>query len=369
VTTAISSDPQVNFQSSATGGRAVLSDTAKHIWRVYCLDKTTGKILWEQTAHEGAPKIKRHLKASHANSTPVTDGKHLVAFFGSEGLYCYDLSGKLLWKQDLGVLNAGYVGFPELQWGTASSPIIYKNMVILQCDSQQNSFVAAYDLDSGKRVWVSERDDLPSWSTPLIFEGKRLELITVSPKFIRGLDPTTGKELWRIADYAEVRVPAPIAAHGLIFISGGAPRGRHFFAVRPGGSGNISLDEGGNSHSLIAWQVSKGGPYTPTPIVYGDYLYVCADNGVLSCYRAQTGELVYQKRISETGGSYSASPIAADGKLYLASEDGEVQVIKAGAEFERIASNPMGESLMATPAISGGLIFIRGQHHLFAVSN
>jgi outer membrane protein assembly factor BamB len=120
---------------------------------------------------------------------------------------------------------------------------------------------------------------------------------------------------------------------------------------------------------LIAWQVSKGGPYTPTPIVYGDYLYVCADNGVLSCYRAQTGELVYQKRISETGGSYSASPIAADGKLYLASEDGEVQVIKAGAEFERIASNPMGESLMATPAISGGLIFIRGQHHLFAVSN
>jgi outer membrane protein assembly factor BamB len=194
-------------------------------------------------------------------------------------------------------------------------------------------------------------------------------LITSSPRFIRGLDPETGKELWRLGDYAEVRVPSPIAAHGLIYISGGAPRGRQFYAIRPGASGEISLDGKQDSISNVAWRVGKGGPYTPTPIVYGDFLYVVSDNAILSCYRAKTGELVYQQRVPETSGSYSASPVAANGHLYLTSEDGYTHVVRTGPKFELVASNPIGEGVMATPAISGSMIFIRGRHHLFAIAD
>ena len=368
ITTAISSDPNTVFRHGLYGDVDSAKDESKHTWRVYCLDKKTGKIIWEQTAHEGVPKIKRHIKSTHANSTPVTDGQHVIAFFGSEGLYCYDLNGKLLWKQDLGLLDAGWFYDPDYQWGTASSPIIYQNLVIVQCDVQKNSFIAAYDLKDGKRVWLTPREEIPSWGTPTVYEGKaRAELVTNATKAARGYDPLTGKELWKLIGNPEVTATTPVAGQGLIFICNSYRPNQPIYAIRPGASGDISLKEGKTSNEYVAWSYQRGGTYMPTPIIYGDYLYTCANHGVLTCYDAKTGEKIYQQRIGDKGGAYSASPVAADGKLYLASEDGEVFVVKAGPKYELLATNPMGEVLMATPAISDGIVIVRGQHHVFGI--
>jgi outer membrane protein assembly factor BamB len=368
VTTAVSSDPSSEFRHGLYGDVDSAKDVSKHAWRIYCLDKHSGKVLWDKTTHEGMPKIKRHIKSSHANSTPATDGKHVVVFFGSEGLYCYDFNGKLLWRQDLGLLDAGWFYDPDYQWGTGSSPIIYKNLVIVQCDVQKNSFIAAYDINEGKRIWFSPREEIPSWGTPTIYEGKtRVELITNATKYVRGYDPMTGKELWRLSGNPEVTATTPITGHDLIFISNSYRPNQPLYAIRPGATGEITLKDGKESNEFVAWSKQRGGTYMPTPIIYGDYFYTCANQGVLACYVAQTGERVYQQRIGDKGGAYSASPIAADGKLYLTSEDGEIHVVKAGPKYEHLATNPMGEVCMATPAVSEGMIFVRTQHHLFGI--
>ncbi|HSB12436.1 MAG TPA: PQQ-binding-like beta-propeller repeat protein [Blastocatellia bacterium] len=344
------------------------NDQSRHQWRVYCLSKRTGKVIWSRTAYEGVPRVKRHVKATQANSTPATDGRVVVASFGSEGLYCYDINGRLQWKQDLGVLDPGYAGQPDLSWGYASSPAIYRDLVIVQCDIQKNSFIAAFNLKDGKRMWFTPRDELPSWSTPVIYEGKtRTQLITSGSKYYRGYDPMTGKELWRLLDGCEVKVPSPVIAHDLFYLSGGNPRGREFYVVRPNASGDISLPTDQEASASVAWRKKRGSPYTPTPIVYGEHLYVCNDNGVLTVYDAKTGEQIYVHRIGREGSTFSASPIAANGHLYFASEDGEVFVVKAGPVYELLATNRMGEPLMATPAVSDGIIVIRGQQHVFAV--
>lgn len=367
ITTAISSDAKTSF-SAKDGGIDLAKDDMKHTWRIYCLDKNTGKILWQQAAHEGVPRAKRHIKASQANPTPVTDGRYLVALMNSEGLFAYDLNGKFLWKKDLGILNPGLYQEPTSEWGQSSSPIIYKDIVIVQSDGHTQSFIAGFNLKDGKQVWRVERGEITSWSTPTIYEGKtRTELIANGGHYIRGYDPLTGKELWRFSDNdTQVKQQAPIIANDLIIVTSGYPAGRQMYAFRAGAQGDISLKEGQETNQFLAWRTVKGSPYTPTPIVYGDYLYVCSDNGILSAYLVKTGEVGYQQRLPST---FSASPVAADGKLYLPSEDGDVFVVKAGAKFELLATNAMGEALMATPALSEGNLILRGHHHVFAVSD
>lgn len=370
ITTSVSSNPaKPNYRVGLYGDVTSDSDTSKHAWKVYCLDKRTGKILWERVAHEGAPKVKRHIKATHNNSTPATDGRYVVAFFGSEGLYCYDVNGKLAWKKDFGVLNSGWFYDPDYEWGTASSPIIYKNLAIIQVDVQKDSFIAAYDLKSGKEVWRTPRQEIPSWGTPTIYEGKtRAELITNATKAIRAYDPMTGKELWKLSGNPEITATTPIIAHDMIFIVNHYRPNQPIYAIRPGATGDISLKQGETKNEYVVWSSQRGGAYMPTPVIYGDYLYINQNQAILRCLNAKTGEVVYQQRIGE-GGSYSASPVAADGKLYLSSEDGAIFVIKAGNTYELLAKNDMGEVLMATPAISEGMIFVRGQHHLFCVAD
>lgn len=365
VITAISSDPKARFDPKDRG-IGLANDDVKHIWKIYALDKRSGRVLWEKVAYEGVPRAKRHVKATQANSTPVTDGRYVVALFGSEGLDCYDMNGKLLWKKDLGVLNPGLWDDPTSSWGHASSPIIYRDLVIVQGDGHKQSFIAAFNLKDGKSVWRVERGEITSWATPTIHESKgRAELIANGGRYIRGYDPMTGKEIWRFSDNdTQVKMQAPLVAHGLIYVTGGYPPGRPMYAFRPGARGDISLKKGEDSNEFIAWHNSKGSPYTPTPIIYGDLLYTCADNGVLSAYDAKTGELVYQERLPS---GFSASPIAADGKLYLASQDGEVFVVKAGRKFELLATNPMGQPLMATPAISGDILIVRGAEWVWAI--
>ena len=349
------------------GDVAPVKDDPKHAWKVYALDKASGKILWERTAYEGIPKVKRHPKSSHAASTPATDGKHLIALFGSEGLYAYDLNGKLLWKQDLGVLDAGWFYDVDYQWEYGSSPTIYKNLVIVQADLQKNSFIAAYDIKTGKQVWKTMREEIPGWGSPTVYEGKtRAELITVGTKAIRGYDPATGKEFWRLGPMAEITTPTPFVAHDLIYVTSGYRPIQPIYAIKPGANGDLTLKEGQASSEFIAWSKQRGGPYMPTPIVYGDLLYTCSNNGVLAAYNAKTGEQVYQERLGGTGGAFTASPVASDGKLYFSSEDGDVFVVKAGPKYELLAKNPVGEVMMATPAISDGLLIVRTVSHIIA---
>ncbi|HEY8228762.1 MAG TPA: PQQ-binding-like beta-propeller repeat protein [Pyrinomonadaceae bacterium] len=366
VTTAVSSAAHSQFVHGLTETGASADDNSKHSWRVYCVNKNTGRIIWEKVVYEGVPKVKRHVKASYANPTPATDGKHLVIFFGSEGLYCFDLEGKFLWKQDLGTLDGGWSSGPDFHWGFGSSPVIYKHLAIVQCDTQNQSFVAAFNLANGKRVWQTTREEDSSWSTPTIYEGKdRAELITSGTKYYRGYDLLTGKELWRMADGVDVKIPTPVVSNDLYFLGGGSSNARHaFYVVRAGLKGEINPLEAGTKS--IAWQSRQIRPHIVTPIVYGDYLYICTDNGILSQYQAKTGEPTFRARLGN-GGSFSASPVAADGKLYFASEDGDVFVIKAGSTFELLARNAIGEVMMATPAIAGKMIIIRGQNHVFGI--
>ncbi len=368
VTSAISSRQDATFKHGLFGEGDASLDRSFHRWKVYCFDKLTGKVLWESTAFEGVPREKRHVKNTYASSTPATDGKHVVAFFGSQGLYCFDMAGKLIWKKDLGVLDLGAYDAPEYEWGTASSPIIYGNKVIVQCDTQKQDFLLAADIETGATVWKSERDELPSWGTPTVYPGAaRVELITNASNFIRGYNPDTGAELWRLGGSSQITAPTPVFSEDLIVVASGRRPEAPIFVIRAGASGNISLDKGASSNDHIAWSRQQRGPYMPTPLIYRGDLYVLANQGILDCYELRSGNEIYRQRIPHQGGGFSASPVAADGRIYLSSEDGDIFVVRAGKDFELLSTNPMGERLMATPALSDGRMFVRGEHNLFAI--
>ena len=368
VTTAISSQPDASFRHGLYGDGDASDDRSVHRWNVCCLHKKSGKILWERTATEGVPKDKRHIKATHANSTPVTDGRYVIVLFGSEGLFAYDLDGNFVWKKDLGRINCGAYDHPSLEWGPASSPIIYKNRVIVQCDTQDEDFVIACDIKTGDTVWKTTRDELPSWGTPTVYDGgDRIELVTNASNFIYGYDPMTGKELWRLGGSSKITAPTPIFFDSLIIVCSGRYPEAPIFAIKTGAHGDITLKKEQTSNEFVAWSKTRRGPYMPTPIIYRGYVYILNNNGKFDCYDLKTGEEIYRKKIPHQGGGFSASPVAADGKMYLPGEDGEIFVVKAGPEFELLATNDMGELLMASPALSEGVMYVRAQHHLFAI--
>ncbi len=368
VTSAKSSKPDASFRHGLYGDGDASEDVSIHQWQVHCLDKKTGKILWEQTAYKGAPKEKRHIKATYANSTPATDGRYVVAFFGSHGLYAYDVDGNFLWKKDFGHLDVGAYDVPSFEWGTASSPIIYENLVIVQCDTQGEDFVLACDIKTGRTVWKTLRDELPSWGTPTIYPNPgRIELITNASHFIRGYDPLTGQELWRLGGSSQITAPTPIFSKNLIIVASGRRPERPIFAIRAGANGNITLANDSTSNKFVAWSKVRRGSYMPTPIIYRGYLYVCANNGLFDCYELETGNEIYRQRVTHSGGGFSASPVAADGKIYLPGEDGDIFIVKAGPEFEVLGANSMGERLMATPALSKRVMYVRAEKHLFAI--
>ena len=367
ITTAVTSGAKDETRYGLFGDVAPVKDDPKHTWKIYCLDKQTGKILWEQIAYEGVPKVKRHPKSTHSDSTPVTDGRYVIALFGSHGLYAYDLDGKLKWKQDIGMLDSGWFYDADYQWEHGSSPIIYRDLIIIQADIQKDSFIAAYDIKTGKLVWKTPREEISSWGTPTVYEGKtRTEMITNGSKAIRGYDPATGKELWRLTPNSEVTTPTPFVGKDLIFVTSGYAPIQPIYAIKPGAVGDITLKDGKDSSDAIVWSKQRGGPYMPTPVVYGDFLYTCSNQGVLTAYNAVTGERIYQERLGGKGGAFTSSPVASDGKLYLSSEDGDIFVVKAGPKYDLLATNPVGEVMMATPAISDGLVIVRALKHVFA---
>ncbi len=365
LTTAISSaeGTKASFKPGLYGSGDASADRSEQDWQILCLDRETGRTLWTKTAVHAKPIDKRHVKATYANSTPVTDGKHVIAFFGSQGLFAYSVDGEFLWKQDLGRLDTGAYNLPDYEWGTASSPIIYEGKVIVQCDKQGESFIAAFDVETGKELWRTSRgNELPSWGTPTVFPGKdRAELITNGSNFIRGYNPANGTELWRLGGSSKITAPTPIFHDTLIVVASGRAPERPIFVIKTGSNGNIGPDQ-------LAWSKMRRGPYMPTPVIVEGKLYVIGNGGTFGCYDLKNGDEFFYLRIPHRGDGFSASPVAGDGKLYLSGEAGNVFVIATeGREFKLLSTNSLGESLMATPAISNGVIFFRGSRHLFAV--
>jgi outer membrane protein assembly factor BamB len=367
-TSAISGSPDPQLKVGLYGDITSVVDTTVHKWQVMCFDKKTGALRWERTAKAAVPTIKRHPKSTHASSTLATDGTRIVAFFGSEGLYAYDVKGELIWKKDFGVLDSGFYMVPDAQWGFASSPVIHGGRVIVQADVQKGSFVAAFDVRTGRELWRTAREDVPTFGTPAVVSmGGRDQVIVNGWKHIGGYDLETGKEVWRMTGGGDIPVPTPITAHGLVFITNAHGKASPIYAVKPTAVGDITLKDGETSNAHIAWSYMRDGGYMQTPIVYGDLLYVCRDNGVLSVFDAKTGVRQYQGRLGDGRTGFSASAVAAGGRIYFTSEDGDVYVVKAGTTFELLATNPLGEVAMATPAISEGTLLFRTRNHLVAV--
>jgi outer membrane protein assembly factor BamB len=368
VTSAVSSDPNATFRPGLYGDGDASKDRSKHRWTIYAIDKKNGKITWENVAYQGEPIEKRHIKATYANSTPATDGRIVVAWFGSQGVYAYDFNGRFLWKVDVGRVDMGAYDIPSYEWGPASSPIIWQNLVILQCDTQTDSFLLALDAATGKTVWKTDRQEIPSWGTPTIANTSAgPQLVTNASNFIRAYDPKTGKELWRLGGSSQITAPTPIFSEDLfVVVSGRAPE-RPIFVIRPNAQGDISLAKGSASSDSVVWSMTGRGSYMPTPIAYQGSLYVLGNNGLFDAYDLKTGKELYRQRLPLVGSGFSASPVAADGKIYLSNEDGEILVLGAGEKFNHIATNSMGELLMATPALSEGVMYVRSASSLFAI--
>lgn len=368
VTSAVSSDPKATFRPGLYGDGDASKDRSVHRFMLYALDKTTGKILWERVAHQGVPVDLRHIKSTYANSTPATDGRIVVAWFGSEGVHAYDVTGRFLWKVNMGRLDLGAYDIPTYEWGPASSPIIWNGLVILQCDTQTDSFLLALDGATGKTVWKTEREELPSWGTPTVVTTPTgPELVTNASNFIRGYDPRTGKELWRLGRSSKITAPTPVFSDGVFVIASGRGPERPIFVVKASSRGDLTLPEGKSNSDAIIWSRTGRGSYMPTPLVYNGIVYVLANNGLFDAYKLKTGDEIYRQRLSLVGSGFSASPVAADGKIYLSNEDGEILVISAGEKFSHIATNSMGEMLMATPALSDGVMYVRSSASLFAI--
>jgi outer membrane protein assembly factor BamB len=369
VTTAVGEGKEAYLKVGRYGESPDNPEDYVHHYKVYCLDRKTGEVIWENTAYSGKPKLKRHIKSSHANCTPATDGKHLLVFFGSQGLYCYDLEGKLLWTKDFGFLDAGAFDRPEIKWGFASSPIIYEDKVIVLCDVNNQSFLTALDLKTGKDIWRTERDENPTWGTPTIHRtDDRTQVIVNGYKHIGGYEVETGEAIWWMHGGGDVPCPTPVVSNGLVFITNAHGRMRPIYAIDLKAEGDISLAQGETSNQYIPWFYPRRGSYQPTPVVDDGLLYIGDNGGILGCYAAETGEELYREKIGGDISSYSASPVMADGRLYFTDEYGNIHIIKAGPEYEHLATNKMDEICMATPAISGKTLFIRARRHLYAIS-
>ena len=368
VTSAISGKADAKLRPGLYGDIESVPDDTSHEWHVYCLDKKTGKSAWQQTANTGVPKIKRHMKSTHANSTLATDGRRLVAFFGSEGLYAYDLKGTLLWKKDLGVLDAGFYMVPEAQWETGSSPVIHDGIVVVQADVQKGSFLAAFDVRDGKELWRSARSDVPTWGTPTIHQvNGQSQVIVNGMRHAGAYDLKTGKEIWKLTGGGDIPVPTPVVSDGLVYLTNAHGPMSPVYAIRDTASGDVSLSSGASSNAGVAWSYPRDGGYMCTPLVYRGLVYIVKFNGVLNVYDAKTGEKKFQERFAGGTSAFTASPVASDGKVYFANEDGQVFVLKASQTYELLSTNDMGSSVLATPAISEGRLLFRTQKELISI--
>lgn len=344
-------------------------DDGDWTWQLLCIALDSGKQLWAKDVRSGTPAFKRHIKATHANCTPATDGRHVVAFYGSEGLYCFDVDGNLLWEHDFGKLDSGPYDTKGLEWGFASSPIIHNGYVIVQCDCLNTNFIAILDVSTGKEVRRIEREgEVATWSTPAVVTvDGRTQIVCNGYRQMAGYDFETGERLWFLSGGGDVPVPTPLFSDGLIYLTNGhgaAPT----FAIKPTATGDVTPARNKPLPDGLAWWEQSDGSYMPTPIVVDGLLYTCNDNGVLAVRDVKDGEQLYRQRVGTGSRVYSASAVAAKDRLYFCSERGEVTVVRQGREFELIAGNEMQEIVMATPAISGDRLLIRTVKNLYCIA-
>ena len=336
-----------------------------HRWVVYCVDWKTGKVRWERDVHKGVPPGPRHLKNTYASETPVTDGERVYAYFGNVGLFCFDMSGKKLWEKS-------WKPFPtRYGWGTAASPVLYKDRLYILNDNDEESFIVALNKKTGEEIWRAKRDEGTNWATPYVWENEsRTELITAGTKKVRSYD-FNGKLLWELSGMSSIAIPTPFSKHGLLYVASGYVGDQHrpVYAIRPGASGDISLKQGETSNKHIAWYQPQGGPYNPSPLVYGDNYYTLYDRGFFTCHDAKTGKEVYAKvRIDPGVNAFTSSPWAYNGKIFCLSEDGDTFVIQAGSEYKLLGKNSLDEMCMATPAIARGSLIIRTASKLYRIT-
>ena len=367
ITTAISAGDKAGFKPGMYGDVTPVKDSSVHEWKVYCIDKTTGRIIWEKTPVTGVPKVKRHPKSTHANTTVAIDGEHVVAFFGSEGLYCFDFKGKLLWQKNFGILRSAFFIMKNAEWEFASSPIIHKGVVIIQCDVLENSFLAAYDVRTGKELWKSERDEYPGWCTPNIYTNGGKTYVAVNGfKHRGGYDFSTGKEIWKMSGGGDIQIPTPIIGSNLVYFNSAHGKSSPIIAVRTSATGDITLKGNETANSGVQWSLPRGGSYMQTMLLYRNRLYNFNWNGSINCLDPATGKEIYNAKLGSAR-SFIASPVASDGKIYTADEEGTVYIIRDGDTFELLAEIPMKDICMTAPAVTDGMIFFRTQNNLYAV--
>lgn len=367
------------------GDIAPANDNGQQTWRVLALDKVSGKILWDKIAHQAIPRVKLHTKATHANSTPATDGTHIAAIIGSEGLFCFDTRGELLWKKDLGPMDSGFFMSKSAQWGFASSPLIHDGKVIVQCDVQTNSFIAAFNVKNGDELWRTERTDVPTWSTPTIVkigdgDSSQTHILVNGWHHTGAYDFYTGKEIWKHDGGGDIPTPTPIVGtfgnEMLAYFTSAHGRFRPMMAIRltdsagkpnPAARGNITTSNLGETNAAIAWIHPRQGAYMQTPILIGDYLYSCTDNGVLTCFNARTGEIKFSERLVQGGQGFTTSPVSDGKNIFFASETGNIFIVPASEKFSPKGPFPLDETVMSTPAISGNSLYIRTRDHLVCI--
>ena len=365
VPTAIAKDGPAPLRLAPGGAPTAADDNGEQRWVVLCYDRNSGREVWRRTAHSGKPRAERHEKATHANSTLATDGKHLVAFFGSEGVHCFDLEGRLLWKRDFGVVDVSKYG---IGWGFASSPVIFGDKLVLVCDDPNHPFLACLQVSDGEEIWRVDRSGVSerSWGTPLIFgTGNNTQIVVNGWPWIASYNLSDGAERWRLAGGGDNPAPSPFLANGWIYITNAHGGASPIYVVRPDAKGQISPESGAGNAAMV-WSHPQGGSYMSTPVVYGDYIYFGNTNGVMRCFHAKTGEKIYEERLDPDAAIY-ASLVAGDGKVYCPSENGSVYVLEAGPKLKVLARNRMGEACYATPIISDGTLYFRTTRNLLAV--
>jgi outer membrane protein assembly factor BamB len=369
VTTAKSGKADAGLKLGLYGDIASVTDDTVHTWLLTCMDASTGKVLFETKMHEGVPKIKRHTKSTHANSTLATDGTHIIAMLGSEGLFAFDMKGKQLWKVDLGVLDSGYHVVPAAQWEFGSSPIVHDGKVIIQADVQKGSFLGAFDVKTGKELWRTPRTDVPTWSTPTIHVvGGKTQVLVNGWHHMGAYDFATGEEIWKLKSATgDIPVPTPITGHGFVYLTSAHGGNPPVYAIRETAKGDISLAPDTTTNEHIAWSSKSDGAYMISPVLYQGLLYVCKNNGVFAVFDAVSGEKLYQERLGDGTTGFTASLVAGDGKVFFTSEDGDVFVVKAGRTYELLSKNPLGDYAMATPAIANGSLYFRTGTAVIAV--
>lgn len=367
VTTAVSVDDDAGLKPGLYGDVTPVQDTSVHEWRVFCLDTESGEVLWNQLAARGVPSQKRHPMSSHANASMATDGVYAVAFFGSEGLYAWDMDGNLQWKKDFGLLRSVFFADESAEWEWAGSPIIYEGKVIIQVDVMDQSFVAALDVKTGEEIWRTNRVEDPTWCTPNVYayEGEK-RVVLNGFKERAAYDLETGERIWHMSGGGDIPIPTPIIGNDYVYFNSAHGRLRPVIAVKKSARGDISLREGESSNEYVAWILPRNGAYMASMVYYNDLLFVGYWNCNLACINALTGEVIYNKPLAR-GKSYAGSPVVADGKLYFGSDEGKVFVIQADQTGELLAELDLGEGSMVTPAIKKGQIFYRTLSGIMAI--